>query len=275
MRLKGGDRSIRSLEFNETMHIGSGPRSEALALHVEGQGVVRRVAEWRAAGPFVVWDVGLGPAGNAVTLLEELRRAGARGERLAPVELHSFDLATEILEFALENAEELEYLAGWEGVLRQLLKDGVAEPLPGVRWVLHRGDFAQSLVEAPPAAAIFHDPYSPRKNPAMWSLELFEAMRRRCEGMPTLLTNYTRSTAIRATLALAGWFVGVGGATGEKEETTVAATRLELLEHPLRREWLERVERSANAAPFRGGISNPGPMGAEDLARLRELPQFR
>lgn len=271
--LKGGARSIRSRRFGETMHIGSGPRSEALTLHVEQQRIVERVGAWKD-GAFVLWDVGLGPAGNALTTLERLKEARAEGAALAPVEIHSFEISTAILEFALRHVGALEYLAGWEAPLEALLCDGEAEPLPGVRWVLHRGDFAASVLNAPPTAAIFHDPYSPAKNPEMWSVELFRSMRERCEGMPTLLTNYTRSTAIRATLALAGWVVGVGAPTGDKDETTIAATHSSLLELPLGREWLGRVERSVNAAPFRGGVYAPGPMSEADLAALRALGQF-
>jgi len=273
--LKSGQRSIRSTRHGETMHVGTGPRSEALALHLEQQRIPDRVRESGGAGrPFILWDVGLGPAGNALTALELLREVND------PVQIHSFEIDTRILAFALRHSGELGYLAGWEAAVETLMARGVAHPLPHVRWELHLGDYAERLADAPPPNAIFHDPYSPAKNPAMWSVETFEAARRRTlapGAPPCLLTNYTRSTAVRVTLALAGWFVGIGAPTGEKTETTVAATHVELLERPLGRDWLKRVRASANAAPLRGGayaLYAPGQILPADLERLEALPQF-
>ena len=111
----------------------------------------------------------------------------------------------------------------------------------------------------------------------MWTLETFAATLARTDpAHPCLLTTYTRSTAVRAALLLAGWFVGVGGATGEKDETTVAANLPALLERPLGRAWLERkVYASTNAAPLRVGAGyTRGPISDEDFERLRAHPQF-
>ena len=73
---------------------------------------------------------------------------------------------------------------------------------------------------------------------------------------------------MRVALLLAGFFVGRGGATGEKHETTVAATDRELLAQPLGAEWLRRVERSTCGAPLReSGLG--GRISPEDLAALR------
>lgn len=288
--LKSGERSIRSRRHGETMHIGTGPRTEALALHIGQQRLVERVRDWGGnrgageAGPFVIWDVGLGPAGNALTAIDVLSKPEAQtpGRR---VEIHSFEISTDVLEFALQHAGELDYLRGWESAVSALLAEGVAFPTPAIRWQLHRGDFAKEIAAAPAPCAIFYDPYSPLKNPEMWSVEVFEKMRARASGPvgegtpPCLLTNYTRSTAVRVTLALAGWFVGVGIPTGEKDQTTIAANRLELLERPLDEAWLQRVRRSVNAAPFRGNpgegaVRLPSPISSEDLAALEALPQF-
>jgi len=251
------------------MHIGSGPSTEAAELHVRQQRIVERAQAHALGGtPFVLWDVGLGPAGNALTTLEALRGI------TAPVEIHSFEIATEILEFALQHAEALGYLAGWEPAVRELLEKAETQPLPHVRWQLHRGDYLAQMSHAPPPAAIFHDPYSPARNPGMWSLEVFHAARERAGEGACLLTNYTRSTAVRVTLALAGWNVGYGVPTGDKDQTTIAATRRDLLERPLDRAWLRRVRASTNAAPFRGGLYTPGPISDEDFAILEAFPQF-
>ncbi|XHR27726.1 MAG: MnmC family methyltransferase [Chthoniobacteraceae bacterium] len=267
VRLKSGEPSVRCLAHNETMHVGTGPVTEAAALHVRQQRIVER-ARAKKGGPLVIWDVGLGPAGNAIATLEALRGVEAA------VELHSFEVETDVLEFALCHSGELGYMAGWETALRALLQTGEARPLPHVRWVLHRGDYAARLADAPPPAAIYHDPYSPARNPGMWRLEVFRAARERVGDGECLLTNYTRSTAVRVTLALAGWYVGLGVATGEKEQTTIAASRPGLLELPLGRDWLRRVRASTNAAPQRGALYERGPISDADFETLAALPQF-
>lgn len=250
------------------MHIGSDPRQEALTLHIEQPRLVERARA--AEGRFVIWDIGLGPAGNALAALERLR--GEVG--LPPVELHSFEIDTTLLAFALEHAAELPTLQGWESTLHRLLELGEVEPFEGVFWKLHRGDFSRKIPEGISSPhAIFFDPYSPAKNPEMWSLETFRALRERTTT-PCLLTNYTRSTAIRVTLALAGWSIGRGVPTGEKSETTIAATDLALLDDPLGPDWLARVRASTNAAPFRAAQYAPGPISRDDLAALEKLPQF-
>jgi hypothetical protein len=90
---------------------------------------------------------------------------------------------------------------------------------------------------------------------------------------PCLLTNYTRSTAVRVTLLLAGFFVGCGHATGEKDQTTVASNTLDLLDEPLDAAWLRRVERSTRSGPHRahGGEQR---ISSADMERLRQHPQF-
>ena len=64
--------------------------------------------------------------------------------------------------------------------------------------------------------------------------------------MPT----YSRSTMLCVSLLLAGFFVGAGHATGEKEETTIATNQLEMLDEPLDRMWLAKTKRSTSAEPL-------------------------
>jgi len=269
--LKSGQRSVRSRTHGETMHVGTGPRTEALELHVRQQRLVERIAKHRNNRPFVLWDVGLGPGGNALVVLDSLRGIAT------PVEIHSFDRSREVIAFALRHAAELEYMAGWESAVTALLADGVAFPNPNIRWQFHCGEFRELLHNAPPPTAILFDPYSPARNPEMWSLEIFRAMRARVgeeTGLDCVMTNYTRSTAARVTMALAGWFVGTGVAIGEKDQTTIAATRRELLECPLDSKWLLRVRASTNAAPFRNGLYTRSPISAEEFDILQALEQF-
>ena len=274
--LKGGGRSIRSKAHGETMHIGTDPRTEPLELHVTQQRLAERVSGWNGIAPFVIWDIGLGPAGNAITAIEVIREV--LGGRSVPVEIHSYEISTDVLEFALEHADELEYLNGWETSIRELLKHGTAFPSPSITWRLHRGDFSRQPHDALAPSVIFFDPYSPARNSEMWNLETFRLMWKAVsapDAPACTMTNYTRSTSVRVTMLLAGWFVGTGVPTGEKEVTTMASNRLDLLKEPLDATWLARVRSSTNAEPMRGRNNERGPISAEDYARLIAHPQFQ
>ena len=263
MTVASGATSVHSFEHGETFHPVVGPMAEARGLHVGESRLAGRVAG--GSGPFVIWDVGLGAAANAIAVLEALSGLEAARE----IELHSFDSTTAPLEFAAAHEAELGYLAEWMPAVGALLSEGTAQA-GRVRWNFHRGDFTEFVREPTVRAvdAILYDPYSPLVNPGMWTLEHFKRLRASLDsGRLCTLTSYSRSTSVRVALALAGFFVGLGGATGEKDQTTVAATRREFLKEPLGAEWLDRVRRSSRGAPLREA-GTPGPISPEDLAAL-------
>ena len=109
----------------------------------------------------------------------------------------------------------------------------------------------------------------------MWTAPLFAGLFRRLDPQrPCALATYTRSTMARVTMLLGGFFVGVGHPSGLKEETTVAANRLDLLDEPLDRRWLERARRSHSAEPMIEAVYRIAPLTAESWERLRQHPQF-
>jgi hypothetical protein len=92
---------------------------------------------------------------------------------------------------------------------------------------LLRGDAREQLPPGP-FDVIFHDPYSPANNGELWTVEWFKLLRERASENAVLAT-YSAAPATRVSMLLAGWYVGAGASTGTKGETTVAATKLELL----------------------------------------------
>ena len=59
-----------------------------------------------------------------------------------------------------------------------------------------------------------------------------------------------------------------------KEETTVAANTVELINEPLDQRWLERARRSGSAEPLWESIYRQAPLSDETRERLRSHPQF-
>jgi hypothetical protein len=294
VRLASGRYSIHSLAHGETFHPVIGPVAEAEALYVDQLQLRERLKEH--AGDFVIWDVGLGAAANPLTVLRATR------DLACPIRLVSFDCTIEPLKFALPHAAALGYFGGYETQTQAILDQHAIQFTDGaheVNWQFHLGDFPKWLAQsqerrplnphiagresqraepefvAPPPHAILFDAFSPAKNPAMWTLPLFANLFQRLDSQrPCALPTYSRSTILRVTLLLAGFFVGVGRASGEKEETTIAANTLALLTEPLDRRWLDRARRSHSAEPMLEGDYRVAPLTAMSWEKLQAHPQF-
>jgi len=309
IRLRNGMCSVHALDADETFHPGIGPQAEADLLYVRQLKICERMQA--EAGEFVIWDVGLGAAANALVALRATREIPGR------LRLVSFDNTAEPLAFALQNAGALGYVAGYETPLAELLRTHHVAFQNGklaVDWEFHRGDFpawlarfalagrslsprgmsgvrgvleqlasspqpsppsAEEREKTPPPHAVFYDAFSPAKNPAMWTRPVFENLFRALDpARPCALTTYSRSTLLRTTLLLAGFFVGVGHATGAKEETTIAANALDLIAEPLNARWLERARRSDSAEPLREPVYTRAPLAPDTADQLRRHPQF-
>ena len=142
-------------------------------------------------------------------------------------------------------------------------------------WLAAKSEIGNRKSEISAPHAIFFDAFSPAKNPAMWTLPVFENLFRALDPQrPCALTTYSRSTLVRATLLLAGFFVGAGQASGMKEETTVAANDLRLIATPVDARWLERAARSDSALPLAEPIYRRAKLPPEILAKLQAHPQF-
>ena len=280
VRLNNGICSVRSLADAETFHPVVGPVAEAEALYVNQLKLRERLQNH--TGEFVIWDVGLGAAANALTVLRATRDLACQ------IRLVSFDHTIEPLEFALKHATDLGYFGGYENHLQQFIRESRVTFQDGqqsVNWEFHHGDFPTWLANSklktknskfsPPPHAILFDAYSPAKNPAMWTLPLFTNLFQQLNPQrPCALPTYSRSTILRVTLLLAGFFVGVGHATGEKEETTIAANDLSLIAEPLDARWLARAKRSHSAEPMVEPIYHIAPLSEESWKRLQAHPQF-
>ena len=71
VKLLNGVHSVHSLAHRETFHPVIGPVAEAEALYVRQLRLVERLEHH--AGSFTIWDVGLGAAANALTVLRAER----------------------------------------------------------------------------------------------------------------------------------------------------------------------------------------------------------
>jgi queuine tRNA-ribosyltransferase len=284
---RSGAPAMRDRASGEVMHPGTGPGVEPQALYVVPSRLDARLRDTRHGDPsddLVLLDVGLGAASNAIAawrVSEALRDAephqGAPSPGARRLQIVSFDDDLSALELALrpEHAESfaLTTTGGDANAAATALLANGRHETSRTTWRLSLGDFPVQLAREPTASAdiVFWDFYSSKTHPHLWSLATFRELRRVCRSGATLHT-YSTATSFRAGLLLAGFAVGVGGGTGDRAETTLAAVDVADLDRPLDARWLARLERSTAALP--ADVGDDADARTAALAQIRACVQF-
>jgi len=248
-----GFASIRQISSGEIMHSRTPPLEEARLLYVEQSRLAERLRMVNgAAGPLVIWDVGLGAAANAMAAIQCYEAQAAAGEPLRPMHLVSFENDLNSLRLALTYNRDFLYLR--HGGPAGILESGrwQSQQFPGLSWELVAGDFLEMLGGTLPAPdMIFYDPFSRKADGQLWTLDAFRQVRATCNGCPVELFTYSASTAVRGALLAAGFHVAKGRGIADRAETTIAYTApvpgagRELLGQ----EWLSKWRRSDAKIP--------------------------
>jgi len=268
---RSGARAMLDKHSGEIMHPVVGPLTEAERLYVGPSRLAERLSDSRTeptattTEPLVLFDVGLGAGSNAAAALRVSESLPESPRRLHIV---SFDVSLQALELAVQPAHAAAF--GLEGVAgdaaRALLARGHHDS-PHTSWRLITGDVRTTLTREPARSVdvVFWDPFSPRSNPELWTLEAFAALRRVCREGATVHT-YSGATAVRSALLLAGFHVGIGEKIAEGKFGTHGALEEAALHQPLDQRWLARLARSS--APF------PKDAPADAIERIRAMQQF-
>jgi queuine tRNA-ribosyltransferase len=269
-RSAAGFSSIRHCASGELMHSRTPPLTEAQRLYIEQSDLQNRLGT--GTEPLVIWDVGLGGAANAMSAIacyENLTPPASR-----PLQIVSFENDLDPLRLALSHHDEFCYLR--HGGPVALLRSGFwqSKKFPGLSWKLVEGDFLRTAPETHEAPDIvFYDFFSPRSVSEPWGLAAFEILRAACKGRPVEIFTYSCSTAVRAAMLGAGFYVAHGRGCGEKSETTIALTPEAAAGTPHRLldgAWLGRWHRSGARLPLDLGPEALGEFGT----RITGHPQF-
>jgi queuine tRNA-ribosyltransferase len=255
---------------------------EARRLYIEQSSLAERVRlsaseSPESAAPLVVWDVGLGAAANAMAAILCYEEQAANGP-VRPLQIISFENDLDSLRLAFRHSRDFPYLrhSGPAGILKT--GQWQSKQYAGLSWSLLSGDFLETMSTAPaPPDLIFYDMFSTKTSGDQWTWSAFSQVFEACAGRAAELFTYTCSTANRAALLAAGFYVARGRSAGEKLETTIALTpaasagssscRHELLTP----DWLEKWNRSG--AKFPGEVQPHQHISFEQL--IREHEQFQ
>lgn len=266
-----GFSSIRQLSSGEVMHSVNVPSDEADKLYVEQSCLAARLLKRESrADELVIWDVGLGAASNAMAAIHCFERCYGEkgGNALRPLRLVSFECDLDPLTLAVKHPRCFPHLR--HRAPFQILQNSKWEHASSLlRWELLKGDFCGFIESGTVPDVIFYDPFSPKTDAELWTAEIFSRIFKRCVPKSAELYTYSASTAVRASLLTAGFFVAQGIATGPKSDTTIAFTTAKGAgEHPLSprllgHEWLTRWRRS--------GAQFPMTLSNEERARFAKL----
>jgi queuine tRNA-ribosyltransferase len=251
-----GFSSIRQISSGEVMHSVNPPEEEANRLYVEQSGLAARLASVESVDDeWVIWDVGLGAASNAMAAIHCFEKQWAeRGEAIRRLRIVSFECDLDPLKLAVRQPGRFAHLR--HGAPHALLKDQQwTHASSRLRWELHEGDFLKTFPATEKPDAIFYDPFSFKTDSMLWTTGTFARIHEHCRPKPAELYTYSAATAARVALLNAGFFVGEGVGSGPKADTTIAFTQIAAaVTHPLRprllgAEWLTRWRRSGSKFP--------------------------
>ncbi|SMP15806.1 tRNA U34 5-methylaminomethyl-2-thiouridine-forming methyltransferase MnmC [Desulfurobacterium pacificum] len=260
VKTEDGSLTFFSEKFKEPYHsVTAGAFREAVEKFCVPAKVSEKVKD---RGRFNLFDFCFGLSYNTVAFLDTVFRENPEARvRIVGVER---DIRV------IENSLKIPWhrFEKWKWVLREILKNRKVEGgfltlncfIPQVSVKVFVGEardflkrFAQRYIEF--ADAIFHDPFSPKVNPELWTYEVFLLERKICKEDGILVT-YSTSSAVRRALMMAGFGVRNGVVLGRKTPSTVASPLFETE---------EKIKRK-KAVPYR----DPDLRDSPDLIKNRK-----
>jgi tRNA U34 5-methylaminomethyl-2-thiouridine-forming methyltransferase MnmC len=220
-----GSTTLFSERFQEHCHSLSGALSETIIRYIRGTQIIPLLA---LKHQLRVLEVGFGQGYLALALIEFLYKRFDPQCKAPKVHLDSMEIDPGLI--TIVKSKTSTWLQGVTEEQIQFLSN--IEQIEENRWVqskdpllsfnLYIGD-AKSTVQslAGNYDIIIHDPFSPPKNPSLWSQSFLKQLYRL--SSPTgVLATYSADSRARKTLSQCGWKIHKGRAFGKKKSATLA-----------------------------------------------------
>ncbi len=252
VRTADGSYTLISSFYGEPYHsISAGAVSECLLKFLFPSRVLEKVL---LKGEVRILDIGFGLGYNTAVALAEIRKVSPE----AKVEVFALDL---------EVPDDIPPMPEpYRSIHEDLIRSLPIYESENVRVNLILGDARKTIVKLAGigADAVFHDPFSPFKNPELWTLDFLKLIREAI-APDGIWVSYTSALPVRRALLDLGFKVGETRPVGRKRGGTVASLKGDV--PPLPPEEEDRLRASPYSVPFR----DP----ALDRDRLRILTEYR
>ncbi|MCK4911718.1 MAG: hypothetical protein KAR83_08740 [Thermodesulfovibrionales bacterium] len=204
-----GSASFYNNQVGETYHSRSGAAREAIEKFCRPSGLGRLAGQGRA----VIYDICFGLGYNTAAALDMILECNPE----CLVDVYGFELDPSILEMTGQVTPPFNSYP----LVREASKN-LDATFGSASIKIFLGDVRQELDKAPrPADVVFFDPFSPCKEPELWSRELFRAIHSRMHP-GAVLTTYSCASKVRQALDEAGFEVADGPCVGQRSTSTVA-----------------------------------------------------
>jgi tRNA U34 5-methylaminomethyl-2-thiouridine-forming methyltransferase MnmC len=205
--------TIWSEYFDENCHNLSGAKEETIYNYIEGCEIGNLIKEFQTIN---IFDVGFGPGLGLLYLIKSIPIN-------TKINYFSIEIDLVLLEWALKNNfSEVIYEIKEADNLKYVSFD-----ISGVKATIFIGDGRLTIPKARKLNlisnihAIFQDPFSPKKNPTLWTVEWFNELKS-MSNPEVRLSTYSSSVSIRKSLIAAGFKIENRKGFGNKRTMTKA-----------------------------------------------------
>jgi len=211
--------------FNESCHSSTGAVEETLYNYIKGCEILTRAPK---AESFTIFEVGFGPGVGALKTFDLLEEVGCDSE----IHFISTEIDPGLVEWAKKEYAAVKYqnfpsFSDLELVSQPTAQYYWAQGQNGSTFTIILGDARQAVPASVEAGklksnlvnAIYQDPFSPKRNPSLWTVEWFDLLKK-ISADDCILATYSASSTIRKSMLEAGWRVrNVKGFTGKRSST--------------------------------------------------------
>lgn len=226
---KDGSSTIFSEHYQQCFHNPNGALTESLYVFFESGNVLDKL---KFTGHISILEVGFGTGLNAWILGDWLVSKVPDGNaQFYSVEKNPIPIET-ALACGYSKILRLPNLpAITRNTFEQLQTPGLHSFEISTRYQLQvfSGDYFDMPKPDFTPDLVFYDAFSPEKNPELWTTEAFLKIKE-FSGLQTLLLTYCASSAARASMAEAGWYLAKAPGVLGKREITIATLNPDLLE---------------------------------------------
>jgi chorismate dehydratase len=200
-------------EYEQAMHSMSGAYEESLLKHIIPSKILEIEDESISA-----LDIGFGLGYNVLALMNEF----IIREKSSELKIVSLEKEQSFLEFmnSVKFSDQRDKVYSF---IKEVYASGKGE-YKGIELKIIFGDARETLntLAGNKFNAIFQDPFSPSKNPELWSTDYFAKLKLLLTDNG-IITTYSSADQIRRAMIEAELFIGRGPSVGKKREGTIAS----------------------------------------------------
>ena len=239
IQTEDGTSTLFLKEYSQAMHSISGAYEESLLKHVIPSKILTNDSD-----VLYILDVGFGLGYNVLAIINEFIKKNT--EQVLNI------ISLEKERFFLQFMDEIKFNDTRDDIysfIKNVYISGEGK-LKKINLKLLFGDARLSLksLDKIKFHAVFQDPFSPSKNPELWTVNYFCKLKELIDETG-IITTYSSADHIRRAMIEAGFITGPGPSVGKKREGTVASLRK--VEPVLETERINEIMYNIKSEPYR------------------------